>query len=98
MFRTVGMAEFYQETKIKKLSIVDVREEDEYQLGHIPDALNLPLSAISDSFQVLNQEQEYYLICQAGSRSEMACRFLASKGYQVVNVMGGTSAWMGTLE
>ena len=42
MYNTIGMPEFYQEAKRKKLPIIDVREEMEYQLGHVPQAINLP--------------------------------------------------------
>jgi len=37
----------------------------------------------------------YYVICQIGGRSEQASLFLDQEGYQVVNVLGGTSAWPG---
>lgn len=88
MYNTIGMPEFYQEAKQKKLLIIDVREEMEYQLGHVPNAINLPLSTLTENYQQLDKKQPYYLICQMGSRSEQACAFLSQQGYQVTNVLG----------
>ena len=85
MYNTIGMPEFYQEAKRKKLPIIDVREEMEYQLGHVPQAINLPLSTLTENYQM-------------GSRSAQACAFLSQQGYQVTNVLGGTSGWLGQLE
>ena len=68
MYNTIGMPEFYQEAKRKKLPIIDVREEMEYQLGHVPQAINLPLSTLTENYQQLDKNQPYYLICQMGSR------------------------------
>lgn len=63
----------------------------EYQLGHVPQAINLPLSTLTENYQQLDKNQPYYLICQMGSRSAQACAFLSQQGYQVTNVLGGTS-------
>ena len=93
MYRSIIMDEFYSSDG----PIIDVREAHEYQMGHVPQAVNLPLSDLDKSFQQLDSTKEYYVICQSGARSKMACDFLSSKGYQVVNVMGGTSAWKGKL-
>lgn len=98
MFKSVGMPEFYQEAKRKNLPIIDVREIDEYEAGHVPNAKNLPLSTLAENFETLDPEQPYYLICQAGGRSARAAEFLSAQGYDVTNVMGGTSAWPGELK
>ena len=44
MYKSIGMPEFYQEAKRHQLPIIDVREIDEYEAGHVPNAKNLPLS------------------------------------------------------
>ncbi|MGM8137826.1 rhodanese-like domain-containing protein [Enterococcus italicus] len=98
MFSSMSMPEFYQKTKRESLNIIDVREKEEYDYGHVPTAVNLPLSELAESYPILEKDQEYFLICQTGSRSATACQFLGNKGYKVINVMGGTSAWMGQLE
>lgn len=93
MYRTITMDEFYR----SKQPVIDVREAYEYQMGHVPGAVNLPLSGLNESFNQLDTTKEYQVICQSGARSARACEFLSAKGYQVVNVLGGTSAWAGEL-
>ncbi|EPT83475.1 rhodanese-like domain-containing protein [Streptococcus agalactiae] len=80
------------------IHLIDVREEHEYRGGHIPGAINLPLSQLSHKFEQLDKNREYYLVCQRGGRSIRACQFLELKGYKVINVDGGTEAWRGNLE
>lgn len=98
MYKSVGMPEFYQEAKRKQLPIVDVREKDEYARGHIPGAVNFPLSDLGSDFTRLDKNTDYYLVCQSGGRSAMAAEFLSDQGFNVTNVMGGTGSWMGPLE
>lgn len=98
MYKSVGMPEFYQEAKRKQLPIVDVRETDEYARGHIPGAVNFPLSNLGSDFTKMDKNTDYYLVCQSGGRSAMAAEFLSEQGFRVTNVMGGTGSWMGPLE
>lgn len=98
MYKSVAMPEFYQEAKKKQLPIVDVRETDEYARGHIPGAVNFPLSDLGSDFTQLDKNTDYYLVCQSGGRSAMAAEFLSEQGFRVTNVMGGTGSWMGPLE
>jgi rhodanese-related sulfurtransferase len=71
--------------------IVDVREADEYAAGHVPGAINVPLSELVARHQEIPDGA--YLICQTGSRSAMATEFLNANGHHVTNILGGTSAW-----
>lgn len=98
MYKSVGMPEFYQETKKQQLSIIDVRETDEYARGHIPGTVNYPLSHLGADFTKLDKATEYYVVCQSGGRSGMASQFLSEQGFNVTNVMGGMGSWMGNLE
>lgn len=97
MYQTKMIDEFEQLQKKQPLAIIDVREEEEYASGHISEAISLPLSQIQERVDLLDKEQAYYVICHSGGRSQMACEFLAAKGYQVTNVLGGMSAWKGEL-
>lgn len=97
MFSSIGADEFYQKSKNEELTIVDVREADEFERGHIPSAKTLPLSGLGLHIDQLTKDEKYYIICQSGGRSAMACEFLSSEGYEVVNVMAGMSAWKGEL-
>lgn len=75
--------------------VIDVREPDEYERGHVPGAVSVPLGAIADRIDEIGPgEGPLYLICQAGGRSRRAAEHLAAAGYDVINVDGGTGAWI----
>ncbi|HFI0463623.1 TPA: rhodanese-like domain-containing protein [Streptococcus suis] len=84
--------------KDKNIQVIDVRESGEYASGHVPGAINMPLSLLPYTFQDLKKDQPYYIICQSGARSMRACQFLDQQGYQVTNVIGGTQAWPDPLD
>lgn len=75
------------------ITILDVREVDEFEAGHIQGAVNVPLSTLEEQYNQLEADKRYYVICQGGKRSERACQFLETKGYDVVNVEGGMNQW-----
>ena len=76
-----------------QIHLVDVREQDEYEDGHVRGALFAPLSALPDMVDRFRSDVTNYVICKSGGRSARACEWLASQGYDTVNVAGGTSAW-----
>ena len=73
--------------------LVDVRETDEYEMGHVPGALLVPLGTVPDHLEVFSGSPTY-VICRSGARSQRACEFLQTQGREVVNVAGGTMAWI----
>lgn len=78
--------------------VVDVREVDEYVDGHIPGAVNVPLSELAENFSSIEGRETVYVVCQLGGRSARACEFLSNlpefDGSHFVNVVGGTAAWI----
>ncbi|MBS3967048.1 MAG: rhodanese-like domain-containing protein [Truepera sp.] len=75
---------------------VDVREPQEYALGHVPEAINLPLGSIAARLADLPRDREIVLVCNTGNRSSLAAQLLLREGYdgaRVANLEGGTSAW-----
>ena len=86
-------AEFQALNQKENITILDVREVDEFQAGHIEGALNAPLSTLDKGYEQLDASKRYYVICQGGMRSERACKFLETKGFDVVNVEGGMNQW-----
>ncbi|WP_124059037.1 rhodanese-like domain-containing protein [Vaginisenegalia massiliensis] len=93
MLSSISMAEFYQKQNKQPLKVVDVREKHEFNQGHIDQAINLPLTHLAQAKKQLSKQETYYVICHSGGRSMLACQLLSGAGYQVVNVMGGMSAW-----
>lgn len=78
--------------------ILDVREQDEWESGHIPDAKHIPLMELPTRLEELNPEDEIIVVCHSGGRSHHACEYLAHMGYNVVNMLGGMSVWRGDIE
>lgn len=80
---------------IQELSkIIDIREENEVQKLSIPGVTNVTMNKlISEPEKHLNQNEEYYIMCASGGRSASTCTILLDKGYNVVNVLGGISAY-----
>ena len=76
----------------RDVSIIDVRELDEYVSGHIPGAIHIPLSTIPVRQNEIDKTKTQYLICEVGGRSGQAGKFLEDQGFTVVNVAGGTGA------
>ena len=74
--------------------LVDVREIDEYESGHVAGARNIPLSEFSSRITEL-PSSTIYMICRSGGRSMQACEFCVDKGLSdVVNIAGGTLGWL----
>jgi sulfur-carrier protein adenylyltransferase/sulfurtransferase len=76
---------------------LDVREPDEWASGHIPDAVNQPLSRlVPGEAGTPATEQPCVVYCAAGSRGELAARLLSQAGHpEVWNLRGGLAAWTG---
>ena len=73
------------------LVVLDVRWRDEWDAGHIPGALHLPLNRLTPD-EVPNSGP-VLVICRSGSRSTKAAQALAAAGHEVGNVVGGMTAW-----
>ena len=78
--------------------VIDVREVDEYVSGHVPGAINIPLSELVGRESECSLGETVYVICQAGGRSARACEHLAQQpnlqGMSFINVLGGTGMWI----
>lgn len=73
--------------------LIDVRERDEFASGHVPGAVNLPLSEIGGRLDEL-PAGPFDVICQAGGRSARVVQALAAQGHDATNVEGGTGEWI----
>ncbi len=74
--------------------VLDVREPEEYERGHIPAARNLPLRSIIEAAPSLDRERPLFLVCRSGRRSTRAMNWLLELGFpRVCNLKGGTLSW-----
>lgn len=90
--KEINFNDFYQLYQKESLSVLDVREVEEFEDLHLEDVRNFPLSQLADTYEQLDKTQPYYVICKSGMRSARACQFLAEQGYEVINVQGGMDA------
>lgn len=67
--------------------IVDVRSEEEYEVSHVKDAINIEYTLIDDSIE-LDKEKDILVYCASGRRSDIAATKLSSMGYKVYDLGG----------
>jgi len=102
---------FYQKRLIKTLSeeefragyrkaqLIDIREADEFNAGHILGARNIPLSQIRMRYKELRKDQPVYLYCQSGFRTGRAAQYLKKQGYKdFYQLQGGFKSWTGKIK
>ena len=80
----------------QKVIILDVREQDEYDSGHIPGAVLLPVGTIDETTaaEVIPEKDSTVLVyCRSGNRSKTASSTLAELGYTGIYEFGGISTW-----
>lgn len=77
--------------------VIDVREEFEYEQGHIGDTPLFPLQQLQDRLTELPKDRMIYVHCQSGKRSAQAVQILQDHGFQAVNLDGGFNAYTGKL-
>jgi rhodanese-related sulfurtransferase len=73
--------------------LLDVREADEWDAGHAPEAQWIPMSEVQARIDELPRDRRIVAICRSGSRSRALAGALLGAGYDVVNVDGGMRAW-----
>lgn len=87
---TISVEQFneaYQSDKTK--NILDVRKPGEWEKSHIVEAQHFALDYINDQMTEIDPNKEYYLHCQSGNRSTIACSILLPRGFtKLINVQG----------
>lgn len=75
--------------------ILDVRTAAEYQTGHIPNAVLLPVDTVKTQAESMlpDKEQTLLVYCRSGNRSATASKYLIALGYQNVFDFGGINTW-----
>lgn len=73
--------------------LLDVRELDEWDAGHVPGALHIPLHDLNVRHPEIERGQPVYVICRTGARSDYAAQALAQAGWDARNVADGMMGW-----
>ncbi|MED1797088.1 rhodanese-like domain-containing protein [Brevibacillus porteri] len=82
----------------EELQVIDVREVDEWNAGHIKEAKLIPLGFLPHRIDELDKNIPIVMVCRSGARSHNATAYLSAQGYDVANMVGGMLAWPGEVE
>lgn len=89
----ISAQQFENEIKNKKVTIIDVRKESEYQAEHVDESYNKPLAYINEWINHIEPTEHFYLHCAGGYRSMMAASILLARGYRnFTEIEGGFNA------
>ncbi|MBI5436790.1 MAG: rhodanese-like domain-containing protein [Nitrosomonadales bacterium] len=94
--KEAGIAEALQLINHKNAFVLDVREENEFNTGHILNSRLIPLGKLRERTGELERyrEQPIVVVCRSGQRSTAACVLLGKQGFSLVyNLAGGIQAW-----
>lgn len=89
----IGVDELAQALEAGGVSLVDVREPDEWEEARVPGVIHIPLAQIPERTAEL-PDGPLHIICAAGGRSMQACEFLSAQGRDTINIAGGTKGWV----
>lgn len=86
----------------KNAVILDVRTEEEFIEGYIPNAKNIDIykgQGFLDEVEKLDKSKNYYVYCRSGARSAQACALMKQQGFEnAYNLMGGITDWEGEIQ
>lgn len=78
--------------------IIDLRDKEEYDAGHIPTAVNIPYEELEEKKQYLHKDNLLIFYCDRGNISLLAARDLIKDGYSIKSLFGGIRSYHGKLE
>ena len=90
-----------QATKIinkGKTAIIDIRDQKQYQAGHILNAVHVPLASLQERIQKLEKfkGQPIIIVDESGKESDKAASILKKEGFSQINILkGGMTGWVG---
>ena len=99
LFNSPDINEGVQRHKLDGGVLLDVRTVEEYEEGHIPNSINIPLDRIYGINSVVqNKNEDIFVYCRSGRRSHTAAYELKRLGYKNVKNIGGILSYTGVIE
>ncbi|MFD2973393.1 rhodanese-like domain-containing protein [Peribacillus deserti] len=97
ILKTLTQEEFI--SGYRKAQLIDVREPNEYEAGHVLGARNIPMTQMKMRLKEIRPDKPVYLYCQSGIRSGRAAQLLSRKGYKdLSHLKGGFKRWGGKIK
>ena len=78
-----------------EIQVVDVREQFEFDAGHVPGSRHISMNGIAERASEIDESKPVAFICLMGARSGMVAEHFRSRGYDAYNVTGGFAQWFG---
>lgn len=75
------------------LTVVDVREPNEWQAGHLAGSVLLPMSELGARIDEIPTEGQVLVVCAVGARSARVVQYLVAQGVDAMNLDGGLVEW-----
>lgn len=81
------------EENLENFDIIDVRTEEEYKLGHVEGAINIPYDEILDNLDRINKDKPTIVYCRSNARAEIASLSLKSAGFPYIYIGDGVDLY-----
>ena len=97
---TLGPVELKKMLEDKKVKLIDVRRQEDYEEAHIPQAISIPKEELTENFSELLKEEVHVVYCynQQCHLGAAAALILAKNGYPVMELEGGFNSWVNDFE
>ena len=83
----------------KNIQILDIREDTEREHAYVKGTIHIKLTEIANRHTELNKDNNIFVMCHTGTRSQAVVKWLKSQGYEhSVNVLGGIDAWAALID
>lgn len=90
---SLSVDEFREVTEKGGVTVLDVREDGEWDRGHVEGAMHVYVGHLKNRLQEVPKDRSVVAVCASGRRSSIAASILKAEGYDVSNVQGGMNAW-----
>lgn len=97
MINQASLLQNYDDKKANYF-LLDVRTPAEYEEGHLPGSVNIPIDELEARFTELPKDRHIITICLHGVRSGICEKFLKQKGFLADSLDGGLSIWKGQVQ
>jgi len=79
--------------RLDQLQLVDVRQRDEWEAGHIEGAVHIPDVELAERVDELDRSRPVITLCRAGTRADEAAEWLRGQGFDAQSLEGGLVVW-----